>query len=165
MSADRAFALAASAPDRSLCWRVRNFDLEIDMKFRPVRFVVSALLAFMLLILTTSVVTAQTITGSVRGTVTDSSGAVVPKATLTAANQATGVRTTTSSHEDGSYNFQFLPIGSYTVSASAPGFQTSQMGPMNLEIDQIAKVDFKLKVGATSETVTVSGEASAILQT
>jgi hypothetical protein len=135
------------------------------MKSLSVRFFVSAAIAFAVLILTTSVVTAQTITGSFRGTVTDSSGAVVPKATVTAANQATGVRTTTTSHEDGSYNFQFLPIGSYTIGATAPGFQTSQVGPMNLEIDQIAKVDFRLKVGSTSETVTVSGEASAILQT
>lgn len=135
------------------------------MKSLPVRFFVSAVIAFAISLVMSSAVTAQTITGSVRGTVTDSTGAVVPKATVTAANQATGVKTTTTSHDDGSYNFQFLPIGSYIISATAPGFQTSQVGPMNLEIDQIAKVDFNLKVGSTSETVTVSGEASAVLQT
>jgi hypothetical protein len=148
----------------NLGWRVPNFDLEAGMKSLLVRFFVSATVAFAVLIPTTSVVTAQTITGSVRGTVTDSTGAVVPKATLTAANEATGVRTTTTSHEDGSYNFQFLPIGSYTISATATGFQTSQVGPMNLEIDQIAKIDFKLKVGSPSETVDVSAE-SVVLQT
>ena len=107
---------------------------------------------------------AQTVTGSIGGTVTDSTGAVVPNATVTVKNIATGVQTTTRSNQNGIYNFQFLPIGSYNVIGNAAGFAKITIGPLRLEIDQIAKIDIKLQVGTTSTTVNVSAEG-AVLQT
>ena len=124
-----------------------------------------ALLIAIGLTLTTSIACAQTITGSIRGSVTDASGAVIAKATVVATQNATGVQTTTKSDASGIYNFQFLPIGPYTVTATAQGFKTEQVGPLNLEIDQIAEVNVKLQVGAISTTVSVSADASEILQT
>ncbi len=105
---------------------------------------------------------AQTITGSIRGTVTDPSGAVVPGAKVTAVNVATGVASTTVSNKSGLYNFQFLVIGQYKIMATAPGFDTQQMGPFDLQIDQIASIDAKLNVGRSSVTVDVDTAASLL---
>ncbi len=108
---------------------------------------------------------AQTITGTIRGAVTDSSGAVIPNATVTATNAATGVKTATVTNHDGLYNIQFLPIGSYTITVTSAGFDTATIGPFALEIDQIAKFNVSLKIGSTSETLQVSAEDSPLLQT
>ena len=112
-----------------------------------------------------SPVLAQTITGTVRGTVTDPSGAVVAGVSVTATNLATNVKTGTVTNHDGLYNIQFLPIGSYTVTVSGAGFATASVGPFALEIDQIAKIDAKLQVGNASTTVSVSSDVSPLLQT
>jgi hypothetical protein len=106
---------------------------------------------------------AQTITGSVRGIVTDPSGAIVKKAGVTVSNTATGVANATVSDGAGLYNFQFLPIGTYVVTATAPGFDTTSVRPFALEIDQIATVNVRLQVGTASTTVNVSSELSPIL--
>ncbi len=108
---------------------------------------------------------AQTITGSVRGTVTDPSGAVLAGANVTATNVATGVASNTVSNASGLYNFQFLTLGDYTITASATGFNTTSVGPFHLQIDQIAKIDAQLTVGTTSTTVKVAAGAGSILNT
>jgi hypothetical protein len=108
---------------------------------------------------------AQTMTGSIRGTITDQSGAAVSGAAITATNNATGVATSTKSDASGVYNIQFLPIGDYTVSTTASGFQTSTVNSVRLEIDQIARLDFQLHVGSVATTVSVSSESGAVLQT
>jgi hypothetical protein len=111
------------------------------------------------------VAVAQTITGSVRGLVTDPSGAVVVGASIDAANVATGVTTHTTTDRAGLYNIQFLIIGSYTVTVRAGGFSTTTAGPFVLEIDQIAKVDLKLEVGRAATTVAVMSNAAPLLNT
>jgi hypothetical protein len=108
---------------------------------------------------------AQTITGSIRGTVTDPSGAVVAGANVTATNVATNVATQTVTNSDGLYNFQFLNLGDYTISASSSGFSTATIGPFRLQIDQIAKINVKLQVGAAATTVNVAAGAGALLNT
>ncbi|MGC1781974.1 MAG: carboxypeptidase-like regulatory domain-containing protein, partial [Acidobacteriaceae bacterium] len=118
-----------------------------------------------LLFFCTSIAVAQTITGSIRGTVTDPSGAVVAGANVTATNVATGVTSQTVTNHDGLYNFQFLNLGNYTISASASGFTTSSTSPFRLQIDQIANIDVKLTVGSASTTVKVASSAGAILNT
>ena len=108
---------------------------------------------------------AQTITGAVRGIVTDPSGAVVKDAQVGVTNTATGVSSSTVSDRNGLYNFPFLPIGTYTIKATAPGFDTASVAPFRLEIDQIATVNVKLQVGQASTTVKVDSELSPILNT
>ena len=86
----------------------------------------------------------QTITGSVRGTVTDPTGAVISNAKVTATNVETGVATGSSTDTSGLYHVQFLSIGNYTITTTAGGFNTATVGPFKLEIDQIAKIDVKM---------------------
>ncbi len=108
---------------------------------------------------------AQTITGSINGNVTDASGAVVPNATVTATNTQTGVATKTTTNNAGDYNIRFLQIGQYTVTVDGSGFGTQKIGPISLGVDQAAKVDAKLTVGAASQNVQVSGTLQPILNT
>jgi hypothetical protein len=108
---------------------------------------------------------AQTITGSVSGVVTDPSGAVIPGAKVAATNVDTGVTVTDTSNSAGIYNIRFLQIGRYKVTTKANGFSTQTYGPFSLEIDQVAKVDVALKIGQSNETVQVDMEAQPILNT
>jgi hypothetical protein len=108
---------------------------------------------------------AQTVTGSVRGTVTDPSGANVSGATVTATNTATSVATVTRTNDTGEYSIRFLQIGAYKVTVSAQGFETANYGPFVLEIDQTAKVDIALRIGAATTSVEVSSQMEPILTT
>lgn len=108
---------------------------------------------------------AQTITGSVNGTVTDPSGAVVPNAKVVATNVATGVTTPTTTNNDGIYNIRFLQIGTYKVTIDAPGFATANYGPFTLETGQNAKVDGKLVLAGQQQSVSVNTEIAPLLNT
>ena len=90
---------------------------------------------------------AQTVTGAIRGIVTDSSGAIVARAAVTATNVATGVPTATKTNPAGEYSIRFLPVGTYRLVVEASGFKTATYGPFALEIDQTAKIDIPLSVG------------------
>ncbi len=106
----------------------------------------------------------QTITAALTGAVTDPSGAVIPEARVTATNTATNVANTTQSNSAGVYNFPFLPIGEYTVTAENPGFKKVILGPFRLEVNQIARVNISMEVGQITESVEVSAVAP-VLQT
>jgi hypothetical protein len=106
----------------------------------------------------------QTITGSITGQVTDPSGALVSGATVTAENTATAVKTSAKTNESGVYTIRFLPIGTYTLIIEASGFSTQKVSPFALEIDQTAKVDGSLKIGASS-SVEVQADFHPILNT
>jgi hypothetical protein len=108
---------------------------------------------------------AQTVTGAVRGTITDPSGAIVSGATVTATNTATGVQTTATTNQTGEYSLRFLQIGSYTLAVQASGFERAAYGPFSLEIDQMAKIDIPLHIGSASTSVEVSDQAQPILET
>lgn len=107
---------------------------------------------------------AQTITGVITGTVVDSSGAAVPNVKIVATNVGTNLTYPTESNDAGIYNFPFLPIGNYTVSAEASGFKKVELGPFKLEVGQTARVDVKMQVGNVAETVQVTAIAP-VLQT
>jgi len=107
---------------------------------------------------------AQTGAASLTGIVTDQTGSAVPGATVTATNQATNVDYTAISNEAGNYAVSGLPLGAYIVKAELSRFKTAATKPIQLEASQIARIDFKLELGAVEETVEVTGE-SAVLQT
>src|SRR5207302_1018677 len=71
---------------------------------------------------------------------------------------------TSQSNDTGAYNFGRLPIGTYEVKAASAGFQTAKESAVTLNLDQIARINFQMKIGNTSETVEVTG-AAPILQT
>lgn len=107
----------------------------------------------------------QTVTGSVTGVVTDSTGAVIVNASVTAKNVATGVKTSTPTNAQGVYTLRFLPIGEYTVEIAATGFAPVKFDPFALEIDQTVKLNAALGAAAAQETVKVSAESAEILNT
>src|SRR6266550_6156619 len=104
---------------------------------------------------------AQSDRGTITGTVTDPSGAVVSKAKITATNGSTGaVRETTTSGE-GNYTLPELPAAPYKVTAEAPGFKTSTQ-TLQLQVQVTRRADFTLTVGTAGETTTVTTEAPMI---
>ena len=112
----------------------------------------------------TSAAWAQTVTGTITGTVTDQSGAVVPGADVTAHNVQTGVDSKAKTNGAGFYRVEFLPIGRYTVAISASGFGTDNVPEFQLEVLQTANFNVKLSVGGGATTVDVS-TAAPILNT
>jgi hypothetical protein len=101
---------------------------------------------------------AQTFRGTILGTVTDSSGLPVTGATVAVKNRETGLARTTQTSEDGSYTVTELPIGTYTVTISQSGFQTSVTSDVVVNVAGERRVDAALKPGQVSELVEVSGE-------
>ena len=108
---------------------------------------------------------AQTITGSLRGLVTDPSGAAIPQAQVTATNEATGVTSSTRTNSSGLYTIQSLPIGRYVLHIEANGFEEQRSSTFTLEIDQQATIDVQMKVQGVSAKVVVSFDAAPILNT
>ncbi|MGA7188783.1 MAG: carboxypeptidase-like regulatory domain-containing protein, partial [Candidatus Acidiferrales bacterium] len=92
-------------------------------------------------------------TGEIRGTVTDTSGAVVPGATVTISNIDTGESKDFITNKDGIYDTVSTPAGNYNVTVIAKGFKKFVRGPITLQIDVITE-DAALEVGTISETVT-----------
>jgi hypothetical protein len=106
----------------------------------------------------------QEVTAAIVGVVTDSSGAPVKGASVKATDTERGTVWTTETNESGAYNLLRLPIGTYGVKVTAPGFETSVYPPFALVLNQTARVDAQLKVGKISETIEVTG-AVPLLQT
>ena len=98
---------------------------------------------------------AQSSNGQIAGNVTDTTGAVIPEAVVTATEQATGVKSTAKSTSAGSYRFPSIPNGVYTVSVVAPGFQTSTSTGVAVQVNSTTALDLKLSLGSVNETVTV----------
>jgi len=97
---------------------------------------------------------------ALHGTVTDSSGAVIPEATVTALNKSTGISSVTKSDKSGYYIFPQLQVGlSYTITVSATGFQSFVSTGLTLNVNDNREIDAKLTVGAASQTVEVSATA------
>src|SRR5690349_8027485 len=87
---------------------------------------------------------AQTITGRIDGRVTDSSGAVLPGATVTIVNTGTGLTTTQVTDDNGTFTATNLPVGAYTVSAELEGFRRQQRTGLQLGADGRLTADFAL---------------------
>src|SRR5438128_7981760 len=101
---------------------------------------------------------AQAVTGTLLGNVTDSSGAAVPGATVTATETQTNISRTTVSNESGYYIFSSLQNGTYSVDAELQGFKKFVRQNVKVDVNTTIRVDLKLEVGAITEAVTVSVE-------
>src|SRR5712692_4422556 len=100
--------------------------------------------------------------GALVGTVRDASQAVVPQTTVTLTNLETGIGSTTPTDATGNYEFPNLRPGNYSLKAERTGFKAFVQSPINLLVDQRARVDVTLEVGATTETVTVTEGAAGV---
>src|SRR5208283_1925507 len=116
-------------------------------------FSILLLLAFTLVC--TVPASADNLYASIRGTVTDPTGAVVSGARLTATNVATGILYTTTSNSSGAFSFLQVPVGDYTVKVEQSGFKAYQASGIHLEIDQIYTLSAKLALGAATEQIVV----------
>jgi hypothetical protein len=116
-----------------------------------------------LVALAATAVYGQVITGSINGTVIDPAGAAVPNAKVRAVNTATNLEVNATTNADGGYTFPSLPPGgAYSVTVTAAGFNTEEHTGVTLEVNQAARLDFTLKIGATTETVQVTASAPLI---
>lgn len=102
---------------------------------------------------------AQTPFGTVVGTVKDKTGAIISRAAVTVRNEATGLLRETVTDKIGDYHIPSLPPGSYSIEARSPGFRTTRLTQVALDVGQIARVDLTLEVGPVTEEVTVRSEA------
>jgi Carboxypeptidase regulatory-like domain/TonB dependent receptor/TonB-dependent Receptor Plug Domain len=105
---------------------------------------------------------AQVDTGTLVGTITDASGAVVAGAMVTATEIDTATKTSAKTDSDGSFTLRPLKIGRYSVSAEATGFQKEIRQNIVLDVQQTIRLDFKLQVGSVTQTTQVSGEAPLV---
>lgn len=107
---------------------------------------------------------AQGLFGTIGGTITDTSGAVVPGATVVVTNISTNVKIVLTTNGAGNYTAPDLNPGTYTVEASAKGFKSVVQNDIALQVDSNLRVSLVLEIGSTSETVTVAG-TNILLQT
>src|SRR5580658_6936978 len=101
-------------------------------------------------------------TATLRGTIYDPQGLVVPAATVTATNPATGLRQTEQTGGDGTYQMQALPPGAYEVAVEAKGFSRAVLRDLILTVGQTVAYDFHLSLGPFSLVVTVTDRPSLI---
>ncbi len=129
-----------------------------------VRFSRNILLAsiFVTIALQTAFSQTQAINGSIRGRVTDPAGASVPKAAVSAANQATGYVRDVESNDEGYFVIPNLPLGTYTLSLKKEGFEAQRRPGIVLDAGSEAVIDAQLKVGSVSTTVEVTGGAPVV---
>src|SRR6266852_6849541 len=97
--------------------------------------------------------------GQVTGVVTDPSGSIILGATVTVINSQTNVARTTTTNSAGNYAFPALQPGVYNVKAEMQGFQGEVREGVELQVEQIARIDFHLRIGAVTQTVKVAGGA------
>ena len=101
---------------------------------------------------------AQSVRGAISGSVTDPSGALIPNATVTATNQGTGGKTVTHTTGAGVYHFPDLPIGTYTVTATAAGFATNTSTGVLVQVNSTTALNISLASGAVTEVITVDAQ-------
>ncbi len=118
------------------------------------RFRLAAVLVLILAV--TPAIFCQQITGSIVGTVTDQQGAIVNIATVKATNTDNGLTRSAPTSADGAFRIDYLPVGNYTVEASAAGFKKYVQQNVVLTVDQTQSLSVTLEVGAVTQEVTVT---------
>src|SRR5271156_5555612 len=112
----------------------------------------------MFVLLSTAMLVGQTFRGTILGSVTDPSGAVIAGATVKLRNVATGLERSTETSADGSYSVPELPIGTYSVTVTQTGFQTFVASGVTVDVAGERRIDASMKTGEVSTKVEVSGE-------
>ena len=118
-------------------------------------------LIFALVSMFTSPSYSQVLYGSLVGTVTDQSGAVVPGATISVTDTQTGQTRVETSDSGGRYNVVNLTPGTYKVATAAKGFRDVEQSGLTITPNTVSRIDFHLEVGQAAETVTVSGTTTS----
>jgi len=109
-----------------------------------------------------SVVSAQEVTATITGTITDQSSAAVAEANVTATSVERGVAYTATTNDAGIYRISNLPVGNYDLKVEKTGFQTALRPAFTLVLNQVARIDVEMKVGNVSQTIEVTGAAPVL---
>jgi hypothetical protein len=105
---------------------------------------------------------AQLNQGSLSGHVVDASGAAVAGAQVSARDLGTGISVNTQSNDAGEFRIPALPLGTYDVSVSAPGFKTARYARVIIQVNSVAVLEVSLQVGGTTDSVTVDASAPSL---
>jgi len=122
-------------------------------------------LTILIVLSLTATAKAQTFRGTILGSVTDSTGAAIDGATVTARNLDTGLERTTRTSADGSYSIPELPLGTYKVTVAKEGFQTSVAADVKVDIAAESRVDATLKPGSVDTKVLISADTLPQIET
>ncbi len=145
---------------------LRGFRSLISAEFRKVSLkqglCLLLALACVSFVLSTIPCWGQVTTGTIAGTVTDASGAVVPGAAVTATNASTGVASSTTTNSSGRYDFLSLPAGTYNLSAIHAGFDSTELSGISLRVYQQITQDVVLRVGTAKHTITVEAAPTMV---
>src|SRR5579863_7758345 len=117
---------------------------------------------FLALLCSAACIYGQNITGSIVGSVTDSSGSVIPGATITIRNQDTGLSTEAPVDQSGTYSVPNLQAGTYHIEARKTGFQSVDIRDVQLLAAQTVRQNITLAIGAVQQTVEIAGEAPLV---
>ena len=98
---------------------------------------------------------AQQTLGGITGEVTDASGGVIPRATISLTHEQTSITRTTKTNDQGAYTFVNLPIGTYTLTYTADGYEAQKTPHITVQADRTATLNVSLKIGQASTTVEV----------
>ncbi|MBZ5646071.1 MAG: TonB-dependent receptor [Acidobacteriia bacterium] len=120
------------------------------------------LLLFLLTFFSESTYSQDAALGTLRGTVSDASGARVPQATVTAVNSGTAVQRAVTTGDDGGFAIQFLPPGQYEVRIEAAGMAPEVRKGVRVEVGAVVELHARLHVAGPREAVTISGEPGAV---
>jgi hypothetical protein len=123
------------------------------------KLALSLYLSLVLLVISSGMSHAQNFRGGISGSVTDSSGASVPNAAIKATDDATAISYDTISSSAGDFNYTNLPIGSYTVTVAAVGFNTEKFDKVSVTASTIYNLPVKLAIASSSQTVEVTADA------
>ena len=102
------------------------------------------------------------VTGSITGTVTDPTGAVIPGATVVALNVESGVKNSTETNTQGVFSFPALPVGHYNVRIQAGGFSQYEQTGIVLDVNSARRVDAALQVGVVTDTITATAAIAQV---
>src|SRR5260221_3172662 len=105
---------------------------------------------------------AQVATGNLRGTVSDSTGGVLPNCSVTITHTSTGLIRKVSTNEQGDFNALSISVGEYRIAIALAGFQTKVLTGLTLQVDQTAIVPVVLEPGAVSQTMEVTASAPVL---
>ena len=123
-----------------------------------------AIVVCMVIAFISSTASAQVLYGSIVGTLTDDTGATVPKAVVTVKNTSTGLTRQATADENGYYSIPNLLEGTYDLSVSATGFRPYAQKGVTVTINNVTRVDAPMKLGGLTEEVSVEA-STAVLQT
>jgi Carboxypeptidase regulatory-like domain/TonB dependent receptor len=126
------------------------------------RFIPLLSCTYLLVLVLATAASAQTFRGGINGSVTDVSGAAIPDAAVQTVNDATGVIHSTVSSSAGEYSFEDLPLGTYTVTVTASGFQTLKVDRVPVSAGALYSLPLKVSVAAQATTVEVDAAGLAL---